>query len=130
MNKRKQGISQRKYAIHAGVGLSYIQKLLEQGKIPVLPDGSLDPEACDAARSRNTRVGLSQLRQGKVAEPAANRNTYLTCAACGDSYSLIDSRWYGTGDPLRFCTRECQADHERGLSRATIRRRIFKEANA
>jgi hypothetical protein len=56
MNKKQLGVSQRAYARIAGVRPSYIQKLVAEGKLPVLPDGTLDPAACEAARQRNTTI--------------------------------------------------------------------------
>ncbi|MGO9539828.1 MAG: hypothetical protein ACLPN2_04430 [Terriglobales bacterium] len=127
-NKQRQGLSNRQYGKHAGVSAPYVQKLVNAGKIPVLPDGSLDPVACDAARARNTIMGRGQRRQGKDFEQALGG--YAECIGCGEEYPLIASRNLGTPKFEQFCTANCQADHERGLSRATIRRRIFKEANA
>ena len=126
-NNKRQGLSIRQYAKHAGTSHVYISKLLAAGKIPCLPDGSLDPLACDEARARNTIVGRGQRRMGREVQSADLRNLHLECAACGESYSLIDSRSIGTLNFERFCTPRCQADQETGLSRAQIRRKVAAE---
>jgi hypothetical protein len=125
MNRKKQrGLSQRKYAAHAGVALSYIQKLLNQGKLPVLADGSLDPAACDAARARNTVVGRGRRRLQGITLTASS----AVCSGCGETFSIATARAYGSPDASKFCSKECCNDVAAGLSRATIRRRIFAEA--
>src|ERR1700693_1820540 len=50
------------YAKLAGIRPSYVQRLVAEGKLPTLPDGSLNPLACDEARRRTTVVGKGQRR--------------------------------------------------------------------
>ena len=71
MNKLRQGLSRRGYAVHAGISHVYVCKLIERGKIPVLGDGSLDPVACDNARASNTVQGRGQrrLQPGRADHP-------------------------------------------------------------
>jgi hypothetical protein len=51
------------------------------------------------------------------------------CRGYGDSFPVRYSQALGTPQWEQFCTPECQADSERGLNRAQVRRRIFREAN-
>jgi hypothetical protein len=43
------GVSQVEYARHIGKTRQYVNKLVKDGRIPLLPDGRIDPEAADAA---------------------------------------------------------------------------------
>ena len=47
--------SQRAYARHRGCTHRAVQKAIEAGRIPVLPDGRVDFDAADAAWTANTR---------------------------------------------------------------------------
>jgi hypothetical protein len=129
MNKRRQGFSNREYARHAGVSAPYVQKLVAAGKIPCLPDGSIDARVADAARAQRTRVGKGQRRrrrlQGITELPTASS---AVCSGCGETFSVATARAYGSPDASKFCSKECCNDVAAGLSRATIRRRIFAEA--
>ena len=125
----KGGCSLREYARRARISLSYVQKLLARGKITALPDGSLDPAACDLARSRNTVLGRGQrrLRRAEHTGMPSGRNSFPECCGCGENFSRLDSR---APDPLRFCTPSCEADAAAGLTRPAIRRKIALESRA
>ena len=41
------GLSRRAYGRHRGVSLAAVQKALRAGRITLLPDGTIDPEASD-----------------------------------------------------------------------------------
>lgn len=47
-------ISQRAYARHRGVTHRAVQKAIAAGRIPVTPEGKVDPEAADLAWAANT----------------------------------------------------------------------------
>ena len=126
MNKTRQGLSNREYAKHAGVSATYVQKMVAAGKIPCLPDGSLDPAACDLARSRNTVMGRGQRRIRRNARELISSRS--DCLACGDRYSVSVSRYYGTVNALRYCSKQCEADAAAGLTRKQIRGRISRES--
>jgi hypothetical protein len=129
MNKARSGISQRAYARHAGVSGPYVAKLIKQGKLPTLPDGSLDSVACDVARSRNTNVIEGILRKRRRA--ALNRlmpkqaQAWLRCAGCGEQYrpSEAANSTQRSPDPSRYCCDLCGTDAAAGLSKAQIRRK-------
>ena len=131
MIKKKRGISLRSYSRLAGVSLAYVQKMLLRGKISSLPDGSLDLEACDRARARNTVQGRGQRRHAaRQGSPTGYRNSSLQCDARGDSYGLIDARACGSPNAVKYCTPACAADAAAGLTRAQVRRRISRESRA
>ena len=128
MNKTRQGLSNRQYAKHAGVSAPYVQKMVAAGKIPCLPDGTLDPAACDLARSQNTVMGRGQRRIRRNArEPISSRSD---CLACGDRYSVSVSRYYGTVNALQYCSKQCEADAAAGLTVTQVRRKVGRESRA
>ena len=129
MIKAKVGLSQRAYSRHAHVSLAYVQRLIKAAKIPVLESGRIDPTAADAFRAKYTRIGRGQRRQGKQ-NFEAEVSGRGECMGCGEQYPLIASRNAGTPKFEQFCTPDCQADSEKGLSLKTIRRRIFREGHA
>jgi hypothetical protein len=130
MAKKQQGISQREYAKLAGVRPSYVQRLVATGKLPVLPDGSLDSVACDAARAKFTRVGRGQRRWQRRHPESAERTiapqaeksirmcnlcgqphwfwTHANCSVCNEDYVLYSApRIDHSPDPQRFCSAKC-----------------------
>jgi|ERR1017187_5890895 hypothetical protein len=126
MAKRRQGLSRREYGRHAGISAAYVSALVADSKIPTLADGSLDAVACDLARSQNTVMGRGQRRIRRNArEPISSRSD---CLACGDRYSVSVSRYYGTVNALRYCSKQCEADAAAGLTRKQIRGRISRES--
>lgn len=71
-----QGLSQGQYAKHRGCSRPYISKLVKQGKIPTLPDRSIDPEAADEALRKiadpaRTKAEKPQPRGKAKARPKA-----------------------------------------------------------
>ena len=115
-NKRPQGLSQRAYAKHAGVALSYVQKLVARGAIPTNQDGTINARVADAYRALNTNVR-------RAVGPS---NVVRTCTGCGDSY-----RWAPESpDPARFCCSECCQMVAAGMSTKEIRQKIAREARA
>jgi hypothetical protein len=128
MISKRQGLSRRQYGRHAGITAAYVSKLVGDGKIPTLPDGSLDPAACDAARARHTRVGLGQRRMRRNVPESIG--SCSDCHACGELYSVNVSRYYGTQDASRYCSQRCESDAAAGLTRAQVRRKIHREARS
>jgi len=126
--KTKQGLSRRGYAAHAGVSVSYVQKLITRGAIKLLPDGSIDAVAADAGRAKYTIIGkgqrkLERAKARKAARAEVRTITGLTCEACGALYRREHSAKTAAPNPDRFCCSDCQADTEAGMSAARIRRR-------
>jgi hypothetical protein len=131
MNKRRQGLSRREYGRHAGISAAYVSKMVGDGKISLLPDGSIDARAADAQRAQRTIVGRGQRRiQMRQGSPTGGRNSFPVCTGCGEGYGLIDARACGSPDPERFCSKECVRDVSDGLSVAQIRRKIKSESCA
>jgi hypothetical protein len=130
MRETKQGVSQRQYAKQAGCSAAYIQKLISQGKLPVLQDGTLDPDACDAARAKFTRVGRGkrrwERRHGTRRTPLGLMFRRVTCSGCGESVRVSDNQMCDSPDPERFCTPKCAEDVAAGLTRAQIRQKIAR----
>ena len=54
------GISIRAYARHRGVSHVAVQKAIKAGRIPVEPDGTVDPAKADAAWKRTTDPGRTR----------------------------------------------------------------------
>ena len=48
-------MSQRAYAQHRGVSHKAVQKAIESGRVPVLPDGRIESDVADEQWDRNTR---------------------------------------------------------------------------
>jgi hypothetical protein len=132
MNKRRQGMSRRQYGKHAGTSAAYVSKLIAKGKLPVLPDGSLNAAACDLARAANTNMYRGERRRQRQAaregEPTGARNSFPDCLACGESYSVIDAKACGSPNVERFCSGQCAFDAAAGLSVSQVRRKIARES--
>jgi hypothetical protein len=129
MAKKQQGISQRAYAKLAGIRPSYVQRLVAEGKLPTLSDGSLDRQACDEARKRTTVVGKGQRRWSRrhgTGRTADERFRRFACLGCGENVSVDASRDAASPDPERFCTPKCAEDVAAGLTRAQIRRKVAR----
>jgi hypothetical protein len=65
------GISIRAYARHRGVSHVAVLKAARSGRIPLEPDGSIDPVKADAAWVRSTDPSLSRARSAKL-KPVAD----------------------------------------------------------
>jgi hypothetical protein len=61
------GISQRAYARHRGCSLFAVQKACRSRRIPVLADGTIDPDAADAAWT--AAAAARRAAQGITADP-------------------------------------------------------------
>ena len=127
MNKRSEGMSMRKYAQRAGCSLTYIEKLVRQGKIPRLADGSLDAATCDRAREKNTNMARGERRRQRQAARAGLSADFFemaTCAGCSETYRVSEAERCGSPDVNQFCTAECAQDAQAGLTAEQIRRKI------
>lgn len=60
------GISIRAYARARGVSHVAVQKAIRAGRIPVEPDGTIDPTKADAAWVRSTEPGRSRAKPEKL----------------------------------------------------------------
>ena len=65
-----QGMSERDYAARAGLSRGAIQKAKAAGRLVLLPDGSIDPDASDARRA--TATDPSKQRGSRAAERASS----------------------------------------------------------
>jgi len=65
------GLSIRAYARHRGVSHVAVQKAIKAGRIPVEPDGTVDPAKADAAWERTTEPGRSKPKPRKL-KPVAD----------------------------------------------------------
>ncbi len=115
---KRQGISQRDYAIRSGCAPSYVAKLVKKGTIPVLPDGSLDPVACDVARTRWTNLARGRIRKQKAARRRASdfdppSAPWLRCEGCLDVYRFETS---SAGEPARYCDAICEREIAAGYT--------------
>ena len=98
------GVSLRCYARHRGCSLYAVQKARQTGRIPVLADGSIDPDAADEAweaaaarraaqrvRAEPTRVVLSGASLA-LAEQTARTVLAEHGAPAGEALRLADVR--------------------------------------
>ncbi len=111
-----------------GTSAPYVTKFLRRVGLQPLENGRYDLAEATRLRAQYTVVGGCWQRRHEN-EPMGVRNSFLECQGCRESYSFIDSRQIGTPHPERYCTPACQTDRERGLGRATIRRKILREGN-
>ena len=58
MSNKREGMSNAAYGKSRGLSGAYIGRLVRDGQIPTLADGSIDPEAADQARARNVRLRM------------------------------------------------------------------------
>ncbi len=60
-----QGMSERKYAAHAGVSRGAVQKARAAGRLVLFPDGSIDARASDIRRAATTDPTKQRAQSGK-----------------------------------------------------------------
>ncbi len=120
-------MTQKEYAEHIDRSQQYVSKLITEGKIPTLRDGSIDPDAADAARARNTNLFRGEIRhrrrkaRQRAPQPQQLRTGAVpVCQGCGDHYIERFSRNELTPNPTRFCSPSCQQDVKDGLTRKQI----------
>ena len=63
MNNGRQGMTNAAYAKSRAISAQYIGRLVKNGTIPVLHDGSIDPAAADAARASRVRLRMKATPQ-------------------------------------------------------------------
>lgn len=68
---KRDGMSMRQYAAHAGVSLGAIQKAKSSGRLVLYPDGSIDAAASDVRRAQATDPSKQRGRQALKAVPEA-----------------------------------------------------------
>jgi hypothetical protein len=128
MKKAKLGISKRAYARRANVDHAYVMRLCKEGKLPVLPDGTLDPVACDRARAQNTQVGGGPLRSVHQVIRQQPEDPVCICLQCGGRFRFsVAVRVGRSPDGLRFCSDDCAGDAAAAQSRVQTRRWRAKE---
>ena len=69
MSSKREGMSNAAYGKSRGLSGAYIGRLVRDGQIPTLPDGSIDPNSADEARARNVRLRMDP-------SPHAKRGDY------------------------------------------------------
>lgn len=62
----KKGMSERKYAAHAGVSRGAVQKARAAGRLVLFPDGSIDAAASDTRRAAATDPARQRPRAAKA----------------------------------------------------------------
>jgi hypothetical protein len=129
---KKEGLTRRAYAEHAGVAVSYVQKMIKRGVVKMLPDGSIDPAVADAGRAKSTRVGKGQRKfnraQARRGNPAKALAGVPICEACDQPFNTQEARRNADNPaPKRFCDAYCALDHAEGYTPEQIRRRAEKE---
>jgi len=79
------GLSIRAYARHRGVSHVAVQKAIKAGRIPVEPDGAIDPAKADAAWKRTTDPGRTRKPEAGPAPGSASgpRVKPVSAAALG-----------------------------------------------
>jgi len=108
-------VSFRSYAKQRGISVSYVSRLVKQGKIPT-HDGLIRPIEADEARGRTTLVGRGQRRWERRHGADVAR-----CVGCGAMFPTANARENGSPDPQHFCEDRCAAEVAAGKSRAEIR---------
>ena len=127
-------MSQRGYARHAGVRLSYIQRLIQIGVIKVEADGRIDPVVADQARLQSTDAGRwrrehptskkASLEGKRRATPLARLHR---CAGC---FGLYDTDWRGPidiGANEEFCSSDCRDLVHAGWTKRQIQAHLRSE---
>jgi|SRR5919109_1969717 hypothetical protein len=117
-------MSQTEYAAHIKRSQQYVSKLVKEGKIPCGSDGRIEPLAADAARERNTRTYLGEVRRLKaqrrtlasfepkidfcpVCEQRHRVIPQAKCKTCGGDYPPYYVARNGVPEPLSYCSRKC-----------------------
>lgn len=85
--QQQEGISLRAYAAHRGVTLKAVQKARDSRRIPVLPNGRVDPAVADAAWDANTDGIQQQRGLSGGGEPKAPTQSALELPAAPTSSS-------------------------------------------
>ncbi|MBF0308115.1 MAG: hypothetical protein HQL56_01115 [Magnetococcales bacterium] len=83
------GMSIRAYAIRRGVSHTAVRKALSSGRITAEPDGTLDPDKCDAAWAANTNQAQTRKPpdQGSIAgNPSEQGPDYQKARAIKEAF--------------------------------------------
>lgn len=107
------GLSIRAYARHRGVSHVAVQKAIKAGRIPVEPDGTVDPAKADAAWRRATDPGRA--RKPEAARPASGsasgpRVKPVSEAALGSVRETLKEQGLPAGGRISFV--EARTAHE------------------
>jgi hypothetical protein len=76
-----QGMSERQYAVHAGLSRGAIQKAKLAGRLVLHADGSIDATASDSRRAAMTDPSKSRAQPGETLKPVPN----TAISAVGDT---------------------------------------------
>jgi hypothetical protein len=92
------GLSRRAYARQRGVAESAVRKAIAAGRIPVEPDGTIDPEKADAAWAARTNPALKR-RPGRkphagseASEAAPGASSYARVRTVGEALKAEERR--------------------------------------
>lgn len=107
------GLSIRAYARHRGVSHVAVQKAIKAGRIPVEPDGTVDPAKADAAWKRATDPGRA--RKPEATRPAPGsasgpRVKPVSEAALGSVRETLKEQGLPAGGRISFV--EARTAHE------------------
>ena len=82
------GLSIRAYARHRAVSHVAVLRAIKQGRVPVEPDGTIDPAKADASWKRSTDPGRARAKPKASAEKLRPVGEAALAAACRQHRSL------------------------------------------
>ncbi len=106
-------LSIRAYARHRGVSHVAVQKAIKAGRIPVEPDGAIDPAKADAAWKRTTdpgRTGKPKAARYAPASVSGPRVKPVSEAALGSVRETLKEQGLPAGGRISFV--EARTAHE------------------
>lgn len=108
--KKRLGMTQTQYAVHAGVSVQYVSKMVREGRIVKHDDGSVDAKATDALR-KDTEGPRSRIWAEK--EPSSEEAAYGDGAeVVSDDASYSEAR--RVGQIIKVRREKLALDVERG----------------
>ena len=113
-----KGMSERRYAAHAGISRGAVQKARAAGRLALFQDGSIDAAGSDARRARTTDPGKQRVRPGRSAgrRPVAG-------AAVGSVRETLHEQGLSSGPRITYV--EARTAHE--IAKAHLARLKLQE---
>lgn len=106
------GVSIRAYARHRGVSHVAVLRAIKQGRVPVEPDGTVDPAKAGASWERSTDSGRAKAKP-KGAAPTAETLRPVGEAALGSVRETLKEQGLPSGGNVTFV--QARTAHEIGL---------------
>ncbi|SRR5579885_970514 len=104
------GLSRRAYARHRGVAETAVRKAIASGRIPLEPDGTIDPAKADAAWAARTDPAQRRPRAARAQAPPINDEVANAAPGGATNYARVRT----VGEALKAEERRIKLDVLKG----------------